>query len=74
MCGPTIVVNRRHLNGDHVYCRACGAEAKLTRDGNQISITPTGNKGSPVNLEPEIDNSLLNELVLESSKLLGLTH
>ncbi len=73
MCGPTIVISRRHLNGDHVYCRACGAEARLKREGSQLSITPTGNKGNSSNLEPEIDNSLLNELVLESSKLLGLT-
>lgn len=73
MCGPTIVISRRHLNGDHVYCRACGAEARLKRESSQLSITPTGNKGNSSNLEPEIDNSLLNELVLESSKLLGLT-
>lgn len=72
MCGPTIVINRRHINGDHVYCRSCGAEAKLLRDGKQLSITPTGKKGASANLEPEIDNSLLNELVLESSKLLAV--
>lgn len=40
--------------------------------GKQLSITPTGKKGASANLEPEIDNSLLNELVLESSKLLAV--
>lgn len=72
MCGPTIVISRRHINGDHVYGRSCGAEAKLARDSNKLSISPTGKKGASANLELEIDNSLLNELVLESSRLLVL--
>lgn len=71
MCGPTIVINRQHINGDHVYCRACGAEAKLKREGKAISLSPTGKIGTSTNLEPEIDNSLLNALVIESSKLIN---
>lgn len=72
MCGPTIVVSRNHAEGDHVYCRSCGGEAAVHRDGTQLSIKSTGRRGSKQDLEPAIDNSLLNELVLESGRHLGL--
>lgn len=72
MCGPTIVISRDHHDGDHVYCRSCGAEAVVCRKEQDIAIKPTGRKGSKKDLEPAIDNSLLNELVLESSKHLIL--
>jgi hypothetical protein len=72
MCGPTIVVTRRHLHGDHVYCRVCGGEAEVRREGNRLSLVPTGRKGSKHDLEPAIDNNLLDELVLESSRHLAL--
>lgn len=73
ICGPTIVVHKEHTNGDHVYCRACGSEATVQRENNQLSIKPTGRKGSKRELEPAIDNRLLNELVMESSKHLILS-
>lgn len=63
ICGPTIVVSRRHLSGDHLYCRNCGGEAILDRTGDHIEVHPTGRKGSPVELEPEINIDLIHELV-----------
>lgn len=72
MCGPTIVVSRNHAEGDHVYCRSCGGEAAVHREGSQLSIRSTGRRGSKQDLEPTIDNSLLNELVLESGRHLAL--
>ncbi len=72
MCGPTIVVSRNHTDGDHIYCRSCGGEATVQRKGNFFSITPTGRRGSKKDLEPVIDNTLLNELVLESGRHLAL--
>lgn len=72
MCGPTVVITRRHLHGDHVYCRSCGGEASVSRDNGKLSITPTGRRGSRRDLEPEIDNHLLTELVKESGRHLAL--
>ena len=72
MCGPTIVINRRHLHGDHVYCRSCGGEASVDRSGGRLSIAPTGRRGSMRDLEPEIDSNLLDELVRGSSRHLAL--
>lgn len=72
MCGPTIVITRRHQHGDHVYCRSCGGEASVDRHDGRLSIVPTGKRGNRHDLEPEIDNSLLAELVRESSRHLAL--
>lgn len=72
MCGPTIVVSRNHTDSDHIYCRSCGGESTVHRKGNLFSITPTGRRGSKKDLEPVIDNTLLNELVLESGRHLAL--
>lgn len=68
MCGPTIVITRDKKSGDHVYCRHCGGEALVQLDGAKLSIAPTGRRGNSKDLEPEIDNSLLDDLVLESSR------
>lgn len=71
MCGPTIVVSRHHRTGDHVYCRHCGGEAEVRREGTHLSISPTGRRGSVKDMEPEIDNSLLDDLVQESCRHLA---
>lgn len=73
MCGPTIVVSRNHRDGDHVYCRSCGSEASVHRAGSHLSIRSTGRRGSKQDLEPAVDNNLLNELVKESGRFLALT-
>lgn len=72
ICGPTIVISRHHKHGDHVYCRSCGGETTVIRDKGGLSIAPTGRRGNRQNLEPEIDNGLLNELVKESGRHLDL--
>lgn len=71
ICGPTIVVSRRHLHGDHVYCRSCGGEASVRREGGHLTIAPTGRRGTIRDLEPEIDGLLLDDLVRESSRHLA---
>lgn len=68
VCGPTIVVTRRQLHGEHVYCPACGGEARLAREDGRISLAPTGRRGSPRDLQPEVDSDLLGELVRESAR------
>ncbi len=72
MCGPTIVVQRRQQSGELVYCRHCGGEATVGRDGQAIHLTPTGGKGSPEQLQAAPDTDLIDELVLESARVLGL--
>ncbi|BCB27385.1 hypothetical protein SKTS_22710 [Sulfurimicrobium lacus] len=72
MCGPTIVVRRDHHTGDHVFCRHCGGEARVERDGNAIHVFPTGHKGTPEDLQPEVDAALIDGLVHEASRVIGL--
>jgi len=64
ICGPTIVITRQHQHGDHVYCRHCGGESKLSICDGSFEVHPTGQKGTPKNLEPEIDTALIKELVV----------
>lgn len=71
MCGASIVIRRRQHEGDHAYCRACGAEIKIRLlDGNTV-IEATGQRGTPAQLEPEVDSDLVRELVKESALLLN---
>jgi len=68
MCGPTMVVTRQHQEGDYVYCRHCGGEAKVSRSLGHIHTQPTGKKGSPQDLEPDMDIDLIHELVVLASQ------
>jgi len=68
MCGPTMVTTRQHQDGDHIYCRHCGGEAKISHHHGEIHTKPTGKKGSPKNLEPEVDIDLIHELVVLASQ------
>lgn len=72
MCGPTIVVSRHHRSGDHVYCRNCGGEVEVRREGMRLSVSPTGRRGNAKDLQMEVDNSLLDELVRESVRHLAV--
>lgn len=66
VCGPTIVVTRKHRSGDNVFCRSCGGEAIVERTGTDISIEPTGRKGLLAELETDVDLDLITELVQEA--------
>ena len=66
MCGPTIVVRKGHHSGDRVYCRHCGGEATVERDGAAIRVIPTGNTGSAQDLQADVDNDLIDALVAEA--------
>jgi hypothetical protein len=72
MCGASIVIRRHQHKGDHVYCRACGAEAKIRLVEGDAAIEATGQRGTPAQLEPEVDTDLVRELVKESAALLNL--
>lgn len=71
MCGPTIVVRRDQKAGASVFCRHCGAQARVERDGDAIRIMPTGKRGTHEELEPDVDTALLEALVRESARVLG---
>lgn len=73
MCGPTIVVQRQQKSGELVYCRHCGGEARVDRDGQSIHLSPTGGRGTPEQLQAEPDTALINELVRESARVLKLS-
>lgn len=71
ICGPTIVINKKHQHGDQIYCRACGREALLQKENSNLSVKMTGRKGTAEDLMPEINNDLLDDLVQESSKYIS---
>lgn len=66
MCGPTIVIRRGQKAGEHVYCRHCGNDAVIEEDHGKLRAVPTGQKGTPQQLEPEADLDLISELVKAS--------
>jgi hypothetical protein len=68
MCGPTIVVSRRHQSGDHVYCRHCGGEAEVVREGDRVGIVGTGRHGSVQDLQPEADMELIGALISATAR------
>ncbi len=71
-CGPTVIVSRHHLDGAYVYCRQCGGEAVVKREGEHMFITLSGRRGTIKDLKPEIDNGLIDDLVRESYRHLAL--
>lgn len=67
MCGPTIVLNRKHVAGDLVYCRNCSGEYQVMGgDREQAVIKPTGRRGTAVDLEPQVDEQLIANVIAES--------
>lgn len=70
MCGPTLVVQRDHKAGDHVYCHACAGEYALQEREGMLRAEPTGRKATPAQLEPEVDSGLIAQVVRESARAL----
>jgi hypothetical protein len=62
-CGPTIVVNRSHKDGETLFCRACGGGVVLHRDGGRIEVEDRDIHGTPAELADRIDEALLEELL-----------
>lgn len=71
MCSASIVIRRHQHEGDHAYCRACGAETSIHSVNGKIVIKATGQRGTPAQLEPDVDTDLVRELVKESASLLN---
>lgn len=63
MCGPTLVVRRGQQPGETLYCRQCGGEFRLREEAGRLVAAPTGNKGTPRDLEPVADHALIARAV-----------
>lgn len=64
-CGPTIVVTRRNLDGEALYCRACGGGVRLRRAGNAITVEDEDAHAAPEQLAPAADGDLIRELIAD---------
>lgn len=62
MCGPTLVMRSGYRHGDMLYCRSCGGENRLVKIGAVLRVEPTGQSGSPQQLEPRLDYLQLTNL------------
>lgn len=51
-CGPVITVSSSARDGDVGYCRVCGKQHRLHRDGDTFVVEPTGAKGTADDLKP----------------------
>jgi HD domain len=70
MCDASIVIRRKAHDRDLAYCRACGAETEIRVVNGKTTIEATGQRGTPAQLEPEVDSDLIRALVQESTLLL----
>lgn len=65
-CGPTLVIRRESVEGEHLYCRNCGGEFLLEAQGHRLIAIPTGKMGAAADLEPEADTALIVRMVRRS--------
>jgi hypothetical protein len=70
VCGPVVVVTRRHKAGGTVLCPSCGAELRLAGDPRQRRAEPTGRTGTAGERVPRVDYDLLAELAADIGPLL----
>jgi hypothetical protein len=62
-CGPTILITRRHKEGDLAFCRTCGAGVHVHRGADGVSISPSDRHGTAEELAAVADMDLIGELV-----------
>ncbi|SIS68320.1 HD-GYP domain-containing protein [Neptunomonas antarctica] len=72
MCGPTLVLRKGQVAGEHVYCRNCTGEYLVEDKEGLLVTTPTQRMGSAEDLEPEVDTDLIARVVRESARALLL--
>lgn len=64
-CGPTILVTRRNLDGDMLFCRACGGGARLHRGPSGIIMTDEDIHADAEQLAASPDADLIRDLVVD---------
>lgn len=66
MCGPTLVLRKSSKAGQRIYCRNCTGEFEIKEGDHCLVATPTGHQGRPADLEPELDDELIQRTVIAS--------
>ena len=64
-CGAPVVVRSAQREGEHVYCRCCGGESRLHKQGDSRQLEMTGQKGDAAALAPDCDQDLIGAMVTE---------
>lgn len=70
MCGPTIAVARSHAPGARLYCPSCTSEYATQGTGATLRLLATGHKGAPADLEPRVDQDVVNDVVRAAARSL----
>ena len=70
MCGPTIAVARSHTPGKNLYCPSCTGEYETHGVGTKFQLVATGKKGMPADLEPKVDQDVINDVVRTAARSL----
>jgi HD-GYP domain-containing protein (c-di-GMP phosphodiesterase class II) len=70
MCGPTIAVARSHTPGMNLYCPSCTGEYETHEVDVKFQLVATGKNGSPADLEPKVDQDVINDVVRSTARLL----
>jgi HD-GYP domain-containing protein (c-di-GMP phosphodiesterase class II) len=65
-CGPVITVSGKAKDGDIGYCRVCGGQHRLHRDGDTFVAEPTGTKGGAEDLQPCPETASIDALVSQA--------
>ncbi|WP_372679862.1 HD domain-containing phosphohydrolase [Desulfosarcina sp.] len=67
-CGPVITVSSSAKDGDLGYCRVCGNQHRLHRDGDTFVAEPTGVKGSAEDLKPRHEKGAIDAFISMAPK------
>ena len=70
MCGPTIAVARSHTPGMNLYCPSCTGEYETHGAGGKFQLVATGRKGLPADLEPKVDQDVIDDVVRNTARSL----
>lgn len=62
-CGAPVVVRGAQHDGEHVYCRCCGSESRLRKQGDSLQLEMTGERGDAAALAPNCDLDLIGAMV-----------
>ncbi len=62
-CGPVITVAPDARDGDIGYCRVCGGEHRLHRDGDTFVVDPTGAMGDAEALKPRPESRSIDAFI-----------
>ncbi len=68
-CGAPVVVRSAQHDGEHVYCRCCGSESRLHKQGGSLHLEITGIKGDASALAPDSDQGLIGSMVSDIAPL-----